>query len=456
MPRGKDAPTRVGGQIDPYVQRSMQQSKQLAESRLATAMQEAGATGRTAMQETGATGRAAMQEAGATGRAGIQAETQRGIAAGRLASEDRRAAEAVEAQREDRKFATAMSETSREFQAKQAELNREQQRAIISGDRKYKDEIEKRREALRRFNIELNMDAAERNSNAMLSILKGSLKRETSMEKAKTVLEEEATKFDKDKDVYEKARERIMEAAENDKRMDLPIVEKIKGQIPSTWDITKGVLLKGPLLAGYTEIQRYRALKKEAKEGFANPMGVLQDQINKYGGNMSVEDLTPANINKIEGLMEREDVKTEDVNKTMAALEGMLDSVDVRRKSFDKKSDEFDFWHDVHLEIAQMRDSLEGLVNSKKKIAGSETETVGSRVQYALGTIRNNSLGGRAARLRDLMGGDFQAVFEEMTKSMQVPKLYDITANMNEYDVEYRTWFNDYLRSRYPDLEGVE
>ena len=142
MARAKDAPTRVGGQIDPYVQRYIMQSKQLAESRLVAAMQETGATTRTGMQETGA-----------TERAGIQAQTQRGVAAAQTASEDRRAAEDERSKREDRKFTVTMQDASQEFQAKQAELNREQQRAIISGDRKSKAEIEKRREALRRFNI---------------------------------------------------------------------------------------------------------------------------------------------------------------------------------------------------------------------------------------------------------------------------------------------------------------
>ncbi len=104
-----------------------------------------------------------------------------------------------------------------------------------------------------------------------------------------------------------------------------------------------------------------------------------------------------------------------------------------------------------------MRDDLEGLAKSTdKKIVGSETETVGSRVQYALGTVYDSSLGGRAARMRELAGGNFTAVFEEMTKSMPVPKLYDISPEMNKYDVEYRTWFNNYLGSRYPELQGVE
>lgn len=430
MPRAKDAPTQVGGEISPYVQTSLQRGKQQAESRLVTAMQEAGATGRTAMTERGAGERAALQ-----------AQTQRAGMAARQESDDKRAADAVRAQREDRKFAQAMSEASQDFQAKQAELDREQQKAIISGDRKYKNEIEKRREALRRFSVELNMDAGERNSNAMLSIIKGSMQRETSMEKAKTVLEEEATKFDRDKEVYEKARERIVEAVQNDKRMDLPIrgIPKMEIYTPA-----------GAFGGGYRPAT-------EVESGTqADPMAVLQDQINKYGGNMSVEELTPANINKIEEQIQNGSVKTEDINKTLAALEGMLDAVDVKRKSFDKKSDEFDFWHDARLNIAQMRDSLEGLTNSKKKIADSETETVGARVQYALGTVRNSSLGGRAARLRDLVGGDFTAVFEEMTKSMQIPKLYEVTADMNEYDIEYRTWFNDYLRSRYPEIGGVE
>ncbi len=424
MPRGKDAPTQVGGQIDPYVQRSIQQSKQLAESRLVTAMQETGATGRTQIA-AGARG---------GGDSGVAAERAR--SAGQLALADKQAAEDERAKREDRKYAQTMTEASREFQAKQAQLDRDQQNAIISGDRKAKDEIEKRREALRRFNIELGMDAGERSTNAMLSIIKGSLKRETSMEKAKTVLEDEATRFDKDKDVYTKTRERVAEAIEFDKRMDLP-ARKPRAAFRGAG-------------AGMTF-----ALPEESKERLADPMAVLQDQITKYGGSISVEELAPENINKIEDQIQKGDIRTEDINKTLGALEGMLSVVSEKRKGLDKESDEFDFWHDTHLSISQMRDDLEGLASSKKKIAGSETETVGARVQYALGSIHDNSLGGRAARMRDLVGGNFQAVFEEMTKPIQVPKLYDISPDMNKYDVEYRTWFNDYLSSRYPEL-GVE
>lgn len=439
MARGKER-SIVGGQIDPYVQQSMQQSKQQAENRLLTAM-----------QERGATERAGMQEAGATQRASMQAGTQRNIEASRAASADRRAAEDEIARRDDRKFATTMAEAGQEFQAKQAELDREQQKAIITGDRKYKDEIEKRREAFRKFNIELSMDAQGRDTNAMLSFLKGSMQREASMEKAKTVLSDEADKFDKDKDVYSKTKERVSEAVEFDKRMDLPVKKPLLGIYK------REMKPKGLLEYGAPAKLLYRAGKAIKKEYFgdtADPMGVLQDQIDKYGGKISIEDLTSGTVSRIEDKIQTEDIQTEDINKTLGVIEGMLDSVNIKRKAVDKDSKDYDFWQDTHLEIAQMRDNLEGLVSSKKKITGSDKETVGSRVQYALGTVHDSSLGGRAARMRDLVGGDFQAVFEEMTKSEQVPKLYDITEDMNKYDVEYRTWFNNYLSSRYSELEG--
>ena len=195
----------------------------------------------------------------------------------------------------------------------------------------------------------------------------------------------------------------------------------------------------------------------EVKPGTqADPMAVLQDQVNKYGGNISIEEMAPSNIHKIEVQIQEGKVKTEDINKTFGALEGMLEAVKKRRGSSVKDSDEFDFWQDSYLNIVQMRDSLEGLANSKKKIAESETETVGARVQYAMGTVTNNSLGGRAGRLKELVGGEFTAVFEEMTKSLQIPKPYEISADMNKYDIEYRTWYNNYLGSRYPEAENEE
>jgi len=434
MARGKDAPVE-GIQIDPYVQQSIMKGKEQAGSRLVAAMQEAGASERQRTAGTQAAVQTGMRQAHEQRMQATQLAAQEEM-------EDKRAAEAERARREDQKFAKSMQEATQEFRAKQAELDREQQKAIIEGDRKYKDEIEKRREALRRFNIELNMDAQERTTNAMLSIIRGGLRKESTTEKAKTVLEQEATRFDEDKDIYNKTRERVTEAINTDKRMDLPV--KVGKRIPTgkyRWPMYG--------LAGV-------AVPITEPEPTADPMGVLQDQIGKYGGNISVEELAPENISKVEDQIQKGDIKTEDINKTIGVLEGMIEAVKGKRNSFPKESDEFDFWQDANLNMAQMRDDLEGLVNSTKKIAGSETETVGSRVRYALGTVHNSSLGGRAARYRDLVGGNFDAVLEEMSKPMQVPKLYSITPDMNKYDVEYRTWFNDYLGSRYPEVQQTE
>lgn len=433
MPRGQES-INTGGQINPYVQQSLQQNKQLAENRLLTAVQQSGETQRTAMRERGATQRTAMQ----TG-------AQRAMQAAQIASEDRRAAETERARREDREYARTQSQMAREFQAKQAELDREQQLAIQEKDFGRQREIEQRREALRRFNIEMSLDSQERNTNAMLSIIKGSLKRESSMEKAKTVLYEESEKFNRDKDVYQKVKARVVENADFDKRMDLPV----RGEM-ETKAVPAGV--PGGFSSGFMQV-RTGKIKPGTQ---ADPMGVLQDQINKSGGNISTEELSPEKIKMLEDQIQQDKIKSEDINRTLGAIEGMVDVLDKRRKSFGKKTEEFDFWNKTYLTVTQMRDNLEGLSKSTKKIANSDTETVGARVQYALGTVYDSSLGGQVSKLRKMVGDDFNAVFDEMTKPIQVPKPYGITPEMNEYDIEYRNWFNNYLQSRHPEMGGVK
>lgn len=449
MARGKES-NIVGGQIDPFVQQSMQQNKQLAESRLVTAMQEKGAAERTA-----------TQEAGATQRAGIQAGTQRDIEASRSASADRRAAEDEIARREDQKFATTMTKINQQFQAKQAELNRDQQNAVIAGDRKAKGEIDKRRDALRRFTIRRAIDDKVRTVNVLLSIVKGSSEKETMKEKAKTIIAKESDEFRESKGVYTKTKERVAEAVDFDKRMSLPISvgakEKLEKKVPSKWDITKGMLLKGPVWGAYSELQRYRDLKKEVGEveekGFFNPMGVLQDQVDKYGGKISIEDLTPGTISNIEDKIQTEDIQTEDVNKTLGVLEGMLDGLKIKRAGVEVDSKDEESLQDTYSEIAQMRDTLEGLVSSKKKITGSDKETVGSRMQYALGTVYDSALGGLVERMKELVGNDPEAIFEKLTESLQVVKYDEITPDMSKYDKMFAEDYNAALRAAYPELD---
>ncbi len=423
MPRGKDAPTRTAGQIDPYVQRSLQQDKQLAENRLVTSMQEAGATQRANIASQT---QIKTQE--------MRGQTQLAAQAAQSSADDRRAAEAERGRRDDMKFTDAMQTSNQTFQAKRDELDREHKIAMVSGDRAYLGKLEDKRNALRRFEIEKQTVAQERTTNALLSIVKGGLQREAGRERAVTVLNQEADQFDKDKDIYERTKTRVVEGAGMDKRLDLPVPF-------AKWDPVRSILAK----TGVYE--------RDA----ADPVAVTQGQLDKYV-KVSVEDLAPENVHKLEEAIQNGTIPAEDVRSILGVLEGMEDVLSQKRKDnpLSKKESAYDFWNNSYQFNLSMRDAVESLANSQKKIKDNEAETVGSRVQYALGVIRNNSLGGRAARLRELSGGNFEAVFEEMTKPLQVPSLWTIEPEMGDYEREIREEENTMLMRLYPDLGGVE
>ena len=448
MARAKDAPIVTGGGIDPYVTSTVQQGRAAKENRLLAAMQERGANERAQLaSETQLKGQEMAGEQALQGQAA------------RTEADDKRAAEAERARRDDQKFATATQEASQVFQGKQAELAREHSIAMVKGDRAYAEKIMDKEEALRRFDIEKQMVAQERSTNAILSVIKGSINRESTQEKAITTLTAEAERFDHDKDVYERTRTRVMESAGTDKRLDYPVGATIRKQLEDRKKAalrgigTKGVFgAIGAARGAYQSFKEVRALK-----GVAAPMAVLQDELNKHQSKVSVEQLGPQNINLLEDDIQNGTISAENIRSTLSVLGGMKEVLDQKRKGISKDDEAtYDFWNESFHSVILMYNSVEGLINSKKKIAGSDTETVGSRAQYALGVIRNTSLGGRASRLKELMGGDFNAVFEEMTKSLQVPSLWPIDPNMPPYEQEIRQEENDMLTRIYPELGGVE
>jgi len=432
MPRAKDAPAQTGGQINPYVTSTMQMNKQMSENRVLTAMKEAGATERAGIASSTQLKSQQMQ-----GQQQIQAQ------AAQSAADDKRAAEAERGRREDMKFTEAMQESNQVFTAKQAELAKEHGMAMVKGDRAYAEKVRDKQEALRRFEIEKQTAAQERSTNAILSVLKGGMQRESSKEKALTVLSQEAEKFDKDKEVYERTKTRVTEKASSDRRLDLPI----KGEY--TVKAVRPMGIGGIPQAGPREL---------VSGTQADPMGVLQDQLNNYQVKISVEDLAPENINKLEDSILNGTISAEEIRSTLGVLEGMKDVLKQRRKDNPLKTDEaaYDFWNNSYQTVIDMRNAVEGLAKSQKKIEGQEKETVGSRVQYALGVIRDTSLGGRAARLRELTQGDFGAVFDEMTKAIEVPSLWTIDPEMTPYEQEIRQEENAMMSRLYPDLGGVE
>lgn len=434
MARGKDAPAITGGQIDPFVASTMQQNKQAAENRLLTAMQEKGATQRA---EIGSATQLKTQQM--RGEQDVQAQ------AGQAVADDKRSAEAERSRREDQKFAETTQKAEQVFAAKQAELTREHGVAMVKGDRDYAEKIMEKQESLRRFEIEKQTAAQERSTNAILSVIKGGINRESTKEKAITTLNQEADKFDQDKEIYTRTKSRVIESVGTDKRLDLPIGGTV---------VMKGRQI-GPSMgfgAGFGQIPTVDPASK------ADPMGVLQDQIDKQGVKISVEHLAPENINQLEDGIQNGSIPPEDIRSTLGVLEGMKDVLEQKRKDNPIGTDEaaYDFWNKSYHDVINMRNAVEGLTKSQKKIGDSDKETVGSRVQYALGVIRNTSLGGQASRLRELTQGDFVAVFDEMTKSLQVPAQWPIDPTMSDYEKEIRQEENDMLSRVYPDLGGIE
>ena len=433
MARGKDAPAITGGQIDPYVAGTLQRGKEMKQSRLLAAM-----------KEKGATERAGIASSTQLQTAGIQQETSLKMQAAQSASDDRRAAEAERGRREDMKFTETMQQSTRTFQAKQAELSKEHQLAMVKGDRDFAEKIRAKQESLRRFAIEKQTAAQERSTNAILSVVKGSLNRESAKEKALTVLSQEADKFDKDKTIYERTKTRVIENVGTDRRLDLPIVGKF----------TLGKARGFAILPGVAP-----PVGKELIPGTqADPMGVLQDQFDKNKAGVSVEQLAPENIHLIEDALQNGTLSAEEIRSTLGVLEGMKDVLEQKRKAnpLSAGEDAYDFWNGSYQSIIDMRDAVEGLADSPKKVTDNEQETVGSRVQYALGVIRDNSLGGRASRLRELSSGNFEAVFEDMTKQLQIPSLWDINPEMTDYEREIREDENAMLMRLYPNLGGAE
>ena len=445
MPRGKDAPTQVGGQIDPYVQRSIQQSKQLAESRLVAAMQESGATGRAQIA-------AASRPQGDSGLA-----VARERSAGALALADKRAAEDERARREDQEFTKTMTKVNHELRAKEAELERAMRVAQTKEAREDAREIADRQLSLDKLRAVLGERAQVRNTNVQMSLIKGMKKSEANEERTKSAMFAESDEFDENKGKYERAKESLVDAIANDKRMD--------GMIPRTaWDVYTGgkdvpvstLGFTSPVAIGY---RFYKERKKIKEEGLADPIGVLQDQITKREGKISVEDLSSANIHRIEEQIQAEDIKTEDINETFGAVDAMLEAIDEKRRSVDKKSSEFDFWNNQHITISQFKRNLIGLEDSDKKIKGSETQTVGKTILYALRTIRDGSLGNRVSRYKAIRGdGNIDGLYEEVSKSLDPYEPLPITEDMNKYDIENYTWFNETIVPLYQqsENEGVE
>ncbi len=356
MPRGKDAPAKVGGQIDPYVQRSLQQNKQLAESRLVASMQEVGATTRTGMQEQGA-----------TERAGIQAGTQRAGMAAQAESDDKRAAEDEQGRREDREYQKINADANRKLQKAIADQNIELRRAEMTQDLEAGEKATDLQMDLALIDVAHKMREGKATRNMMLSMTKTFKGQEEIKQKKVTNFTTAKNEYDQTKNVHSQAVTDVGNRLRDDPRMRLD-------------PIPEGGFSRKTLLATQQKTK---------------PFAAIQDQIALKQSKVELDDLRQENIHKVVKQLSEEDLNMMDIRTAWSVIEGAVPVFgEYIKEAEDEDNDLFaGYYKTRRLRLNNMRVSLQGLLDNDTKIGTQENVTVGSTVRDALGPILKLSMG---------------------------------------------------------------
>ena len=414
MARGQDAPTRTGGQIDPYVQSSIQQNKQLASNRLLTAMQEQGATARTTMQEQGASGRTAMQSQG-----------QLQMQAAQSAQEDKRAAEAERGRRDDREFADRQNKAQQLFEAEQSRLHMQHEDKLNKGMLDEAEKIRQQSRELALIDIEIERDAADRTANVNLSIAKMMIKGDTERERIFTTLADSEKKDIEDQGSHAKVIDDTTRRISLDKRMDLPAIEPR----PAFRGASAGMTFALP-----------------EQKNLADPMGIMQDQLAKYNPGLEVDNLSPSKIHKLEQQIMEGKIASEDIRSTLGVITAMKNTLEGKINSAGKE--EVDFWREKLERLYDMEDAVTSLKNSKRQIKDSKMLTVGTSVRTALGAVYPGmSMGSKVSELKK-GGMDFSGILNEMTKGREPYTPLALSPDMSPFATEMRTKINSIYEGR--------
>jgi len=407
MARGQDAPTRTGGGIDPYVQSSMQQSKQLAGNRLVTAMQEKGATERAGI----ASGTQLRSQQ-------MQSQTSLQMQAAQSAADDKRAAEAERGRREDMAFNEKMVETNQLFETKRDNLRREHELLLAQGRTQEAEKIRKERREMMLIGLQLDKDAADRAINTSLSVAKMMFTGEADKQKAITTLAEEGKKDIRTQNTYAQTIEDTTRRIKLDKRMDLPVKEPrpaFRGGIGMTY-----------------------ALPKE--EGLADPMAVMQDRLASYNPNLEVANLSPDKIHNFEQQIIEKKIVPEDIVSAFGVITGMKEVLEDKIAGAGKE--ESVVLKNYLRQVEDMEESLISLKNSKKQVKDSKAETVGVTIRSALGAVYPGlSTGSKVNEIRKT-GKDWGAVLDELTKGRDYHTPLEILPGMSPGTVDFRTQVN--------------
>ena len=288
MARGQEK-SIVGGQIDPYVQTSMQQNKQQAENRLVTAMQQSGATQRTAMQERGA-----------GERASLQAQTQREGVAAQAESDDKRAAEAEIGRREDLEYRKTNDNANRVLRKGIADQDITFRKAEMAQDLTSAEQAINLQLDLATIETAHRIREGEATRNMLTSMAKMGKEREEKKQKLITLATNAKNKTDQGKNLHSLLVTNVGKRLQDDPQMRLDPTEKIGTE------------------------KKLQDLKR------VNPLEAVQKQITMEQSKIVIEDLLPENIHKLEKQMSEGDVTHMDIRSTWGVIEGSISIFDDR------------------------------------------------------------------------------------------------------------------------------
>lgn len=420
MPRGQDPQPVQGGQLNPYVQQSLQSGKQQAENRLLSATQEAGAMSRARMQEQGATQRTQM---------GIEAQQQ--MQAAQMEADDKRSAEAEAARREDQRFQKLMQEEQQAFLAEQSVLERDFQSA--RQDKQYDREDELLTKELDNVTLQSMIDAesSRQRNKVLLAMASMSQKGETAKQRMITSLTEDADVSDRDAEIHDRMKSDVSQAAMMDPRLS---------------KAEEKVVQKQPMQGAWMP---YRP----AKEG-SYAMDVLQDQMRGNGSKVMVGDLM---TNESQGLVSKlasGELKRGDVRAAVSTLDGLVDAL--QQKKDEAVSDmDSKFWQRQLNDTRRMRLNLSKMMYDKTRIEGSETQTVGSVIRDALGPIDGINTGSQIAKLKEMhqtTSASAEAYLEELRGAIEVPGMLQAPEGASPYLMNLIERRNQARQSAFPDL----
>lgn len=358
MARAQDAPNIAGGEINPYVASSLAQNKQLANSRILTAMQEEGATQRTAMTTSAQLAGQQMQN---------QAQLQ-GQAA-QMAQDDKRAAEAEVGRREDLEFRKTVSEQTQAYQNEMAALDARKVTLDEMGFELSKSEIEYRN-ALNELNAVGAMKQAELSTNVALKQLDtfGNIMEAAEKEQTTAMLEKD--KFSNQVGRYDFIKTDTLRKIELDKRWD--------GLVP-------GVVLPATAREALT-VGGQKAYLERVRE--ADPKSVLQTELDSNQVDFSAADATPANIHKIEDLIIDGKVTEVDISNSIGVFDGTSAAISKKLEGLDEKTNkkEYDFWKKQLRDVSSMKEEISKLrFRTERKVKGNDTKSVAAVVLSGLG-----------------------------------------------------------------------